>query len=146
MPYSKFIFIILASCTPDGGDMTDGTGQSTDDVGGTLGASETGAPTSSAMSGEPEPQELYSPCDAASDCDPHLADGCAEGRLDGDGFCAMLCGSSGFCPPDESGLGTPTCVARIFDVPAACALLCADDAICPSDLQCVSFKGLQVCM
>lgn len=162
MKPTAILVLVLAACTPEPGDTT-GTDPSTG-ADSTLSASETAAaPTTSSASsastgssgatadnsgssstGEPH-GFLYDPCDEAADCDPEVADGCAEGPVDGAGFCSALCELDDTCPADDSGLGTPTCIPRIFDAPAACALLC-DDGQCPPDLECLFFKGIQVCM
>lgn len=162
-----FLALTLTACTPlppdpSGSSTSSGSGDATD------GVSETGAPplptTSSASStasssttgssGSTTGSEsstgdglggLYDPCKAAAECDPIVADGCAEGPHDGLGFCSLIC-TDGQCPADESGLGVPTCIPDLFDTPAACALTCPDGVACPPDLECVEFRRFKVCM
>lgn len=161
---SALLAIALTSCMPIPPDPGASTSTSSGSGDATDGVSETGAPptpttsgassTSSSTgststgaessSGEP-PGGLYDPCDGAAQCDPEVSDGCAEGPEDGLGFCTILCAVGDTCPADDSGLGVPTCISEIFDVPAACALTCRGGA-CPPDLECREFKGSLICM
>jgi len=139
------------SSTTSSGDTTDGvseTGAPTPTTGSASGSStssSTGGSTGAeSSSGEPQ-GGLYDPCDGAAQCDPEVADGCAEGPEDGLGFCTALCTTGLPCPDDESGLGTPMCVLGLFDAPAVCALGCENED-CPPDLECVEFRSFSLCM
>lgn len=156
---SALLALTLAACTPIPPDPSTSTSTSSGDA--TDGASETGAPTpttsgassTSSCTGSTGAEGstgdaqggLYDPCDGAAQCDPEVADGCAEGPRDGLGFCTVLCTDGQPCPADESGLGVPSCILEIFDTPAACALTCRGGA-CPPDLECTEFGGFLICM